>query len=154
MLKPLLATLALLLLAASPASADSYVMATYGTATTKCTFKVTLTKPLLVIWGSDENWDFSGRTTCDKPVQQSGQAEVLGGEGYDRVGSLCSTFGTTCSSGGTADGDGFDRTVYHVKVTAPRGEAWLYSPYNCAGTGTDNLTCTFSGDYYYRSVNW
>ena len=155
--KILLAAVVLLLCAAAPAGADSYVVATYGTATTKCTFKVTLTRPLIVMWGSDDNWDFDGKTTCEVPVQQSGQAEAVGGDSWDygTVGPLCSRFSTTCSSGGTANGDSFDRTVYRVRVTAPPGEAWLYSPYSsCAGTGTDNLSCTFTGTAIYRSITW
>ena len=155
--KSLLAAFVLTLFAAAPAAADSYVIASYGTGMTKCQFKVTLTRPLIVMWGSDENWDFKGTTTCDKPVQQTGQAFAVGGESWDSAppGSLCSQLSTTCVSSGDASGRSFDHAEYKVKLIAPPGEGWHYVAYPyCQGSGTDNLTCTFKGDAIYRNITW
>ncbi|HEX8204933.1 MAG TPA: hypothetical protein VF587_02615 [Solirubrobacteraceae bacterium] len=133
--------MALSLIAAAPASAGTYPLVAVGDAAngplTKCTVTVTKTD-----YAFSTYYKFSGKTVCDVPLQQSGQAFFA-----DTAGPLCSAFTTTCESGGGWEGEPNPGSVtYRVRLRAPEGQGWVTSLPHCNGVGTDNLTCEFTAD--------
>lgn len=135
--------LAVVLATASPAAAETQVFVAYGEGTTACTIRVDKAVRGIV---QTTHVYFHGETECNVPVEQYAQASIEGSGGdADAVGSACSAFTTTCSSGSWALGDGgWSKPVrYRVKLRAPLGQGWVSSPAACSGVGTDNLDCVF-----------
>ena len=148
--RALLCAAAVALLAPAPASAlqNKIVLVAYGEGTTTCT--VTANNVHKMFWGGEERYEFFGRTECSTAVQQSGQATLGNADpSLVEVAPLCSRFATTCSSAGAVQGPEYQQGVgglgYRVTLVAPPGQGWVASPQQCAGAGTDNLTCTFGG---------
>jgi hypothetical protein len=139
--KALGGAVALSLMTAAPAFAGTTPIVAYGQAahgwTTTCTVKVTKKD-----YSFSTYYAFSGETKCDVPIEQSGQA-FFG----DASGAFCSGFVTTCSSGGTWEGEPDPGLVrYRIHLTAPFGQGWVTSPEQCSGVGSDNLTCEFTAN--------
>jgi hypothetical protein len=128
------------------ASATTFVA--YGEGLTRCTIEITKDPNYLAL---HPLYDWGGETSCDRPLEQTGQA-FFGGE----VGTLCSGVRTTCSSGDVQWRPG--RTIstpveYRVTLRAPLGQGWLGAPTYCSGVGTDNLSCVFKENDTLSSVN-
>ena len=113
-------------------------VAAYGEgAPTSCEF--TVRKQLR--FGTSNEWEFSGETSCTAALQQTGRARVFGPAGT-YYGTSCSAFATTCRSYGFVRGNYTD-VAYHVILVAPRGQGWLApAGLDCSGAGTDRLECT------------
>ncbi len=121
--------------AADTTTRTSAVVA-YGEGATRCTITVTKT----AVGGSTTEWSFSGSTSCDRPLEQTGQARMVGAGTV--WAPLCSGTRASCSSGGTATG-AYTDVEYHVTLLAPAGQGWVAPPAECSGAGTDRLDCTF-----------
>jgi hypothetical protein len=139
-IRALLITVALLA-AAAPAQARETQLPTkeiqlvaYGEGTTICNVTVSMGRiyPHLFF----PPYSFQGETNCSAAVQQTGHAWS-----GDASGNTCSTFGTTCRSGGEVMGA--FAVGYDITVTAPRGQGWVALPDDCSGAGTDFLRCHF-----------
>jgi hypothetical protein len=142
--KPFLLALAIALLAAAPAAAETEVFVAYGEGNTACTIQVS---KLILDWGQDYSRVLlSGQTDCNVAIEQSARAWMdPSAVSPAAEGDLCSGFTKTCGSGTFSDGglQWPEPVQYHVRLTAPRGQGWVGVPTHCSGVGTDNLDCVF-----------
>ena len=133
-----LGTVAAGVLAAPAPAAHAGTFIAYGEGLTRCTIDVDKDANLPALHAQ---YDWTGETTCDRPLQQTGQAFFAG-----EVGWLCSGVTTHCSSGDVAWYPGrriSEPMEYHVTLRAPAGQGWIGAPTYCSGVGTDNLRCVF-----------
>ena len=150
-IRTLMLAAVLALAAPGAAFAGSSVLVATGGGKTTCTITVKKSQPLIVIWGSTDVYDFSGRTECSANVQQTGQASLPGSP--TEYGSLCSGLQMICTSSGRAEGSYSAPAEYHVTIQAPPAQVWLASPTECTGVGSDIVTCTFTSQSYFRAIS-
>lgn len=147
LLRLLTATAALALFAAPAAQAGSIeVLTAHGEGTTTCTISVyhSVWPTFIFPLGSGNEHEFGGNTSCDVPVQQTGEATLPHETGPTASAGLCSGFVKQCRSETTVwDSEYSDPVSYYVTLIAPRGQGWVAAPDECSGGGTDNLKCTF-----------
>jgi hypothetical protein len=143
---------ALALLAAEPAAAapEKNVLQSVG-GLGRVTCVVTLNKEHKMFWGGEQRYNFVGRTECDAPVQQTGQAWLTNPvAALWAYGPACSGWRTTCESSGHVQGEEYAESrpgpmEYRVTLEAPEGHTWIALPGECTGATTTHVECTFSG---------
>ncbi len=140
----LAAGLAALALAAPAGAAENVVLTAYGEGD----------PAVCIVSVKKHEWFVSdwiiirGKTDCNRPVQQSGEAWLDSEDGYYTLRApLCSGLRADCVSG-TDDTYPWEvgPAYYRVQIIAPLGQGWAAAPDACSGAGTDNLRCTFMTD--------
>ena len=153
------AAFALVALLATASQASAAVFVAYGEGLTRCTIQVekVMDGGFLVYnngFGHQEDYEWWGETTCDRPLEQTAQASLA-----DLVSPMCSGIRTTCSSGGEVRFEytperRSEPTEYRITLRAPRGQGWIGAPTDCMGVGTDNLQCVLTAESSDVSTRW
>src|SRR5688572_5182833 len=141
-------SIALVLVVAAPAAAETEVFVAYGEDNTVCTIQVS---KLILNWSHPETTAMvQGHTDCNVALEQTARAWMdpsAISPGAD--GGVSSCFSQSCGSAEWVDGgDTWPEPVqYRLRLRAPAGQGWIGSPVNCSGIGTDNLDCTFQAHH-------